>query len=104
MEYSQEVTQENLEQRILILQNLSNKTIDEVEQIRRETYSDYDELIETLQLLNNPELDQNFRDRFLIENKEALTKGKFILWSIPDPQAAKSELDYYLNGGGCCSG
>ena len=102
MEYSQEVSEENIEDRVLLLQDLSGKTIDEIEKIRRETYSDYDELIEILKLVPDENIDNDVINQILESNSEELKKIKFIIWSIPDPVNAQSELDYYVNGGGCC--
>jgi len=102
MEYSQEVSEENIEDRVFLLQDLSSKTIDEIEQIRRETYLDYDELLEILKLVTDENVDNDVIDQILIDNKDELKKIKFIIWSIPNPIDAQSELDYYVNGGGCC--
>lgn len=102
MEYLQEVLEENIEDRVLLLQDLSSKTIDEIEQIRRETYSDYDELLEILKLATDENADNNVIDQILVDNSDQLKKIKFIMWSIPHPVDAQSELDYYVNGGGCC--
>lgn len=101
MKYSQEVTQENFEDRVLLLKDLSSKTRDEVEQIRRETYFNYDKLLEILKLVTEGNVGNDL-DQILVDNSEALKRIKFILWSIPYPEDAQSELDYYLNGGGCC--
>ena len=103
MNYSQEVTHENFEERLLLLQNLCEKTSDEIEQIRRETYSDYDELLEILISVTDHNIDQNTIGRIMDDNSEKLIKIKFIQWSIPYPEDAQSELNYYVNGGGCCN-
>ena len=97
MKYSQEV--QNIEDRINLLKSLSNKTLDQIEEIRKRIYPDYETVLEVLKRVEEMTGDES--EEYSIINKDSLDKIRAILWEIPDPGSAKSELDYYNGDCNC---